>query len=182
MEESYKLRKSGIHSRGVFAAHDIKKGEVIFHFEGDLYNINDYPALAGLMKNDASFTGEEDRYVRVSESFFLGPYRDENKNNSDGPDDLANHSCDPNCLATSDNDLGLKLIARRDIKKGEELTYDYSTVLLFDPWIMKCNCGKKNCRKNIGEFRTLPPELQKQYIKEGGVPKYFLKYFNFDNE
>lgn len=179
MEKLYKIGGSKKHCRGTFAAQDIKKGQIIFYFDGDLYDVKNKPFLVG---SGSPYTGENDRYARVSENLFLGPFRDDREGNLNGPDDLTNHSCNPNCLITSDRDLELKIKARRDIKEGEELTYDYSTVVIFDSWEMECHCGEKNCRKIIGEFRTLPVELQKQYIKEGGVPKYFLKHIKFDDE
>ncbi len=56
-----------------------------------------------------------------------------------------NHSCEPNC--ESDVKKGkIWIEALRDIKKGEELTYDYS--FSFDVDILKetpCFCGSKHC-------------------------------------
>jgi uncharacterized protein len=175
MNKLYELRESKLHGGGVFAAENIKKGQIIFRYEGDLYYDDD-------LKEDEFYSGIDDRYIQVGEVMFLGPYKENKERNLiESPDDLTNHSCNPNCLITNDKDLELKLIARRDIKKGEELTLDYSTVI-FDSWKMECHCGEKNCRKIIREFRTLPIELQKQYIKEKGVPKYFLKHIKFEDE
>jgi hypothetical protein len=52
-----------------------------------------------------------------------------------------NHSCDPNCWMQ-----GLDVVARRPIKKDEELTLNYST---FAPEIppFDCWCGSANCQK-----------------------------------
>ena len=51
----------------------------------------------------------------------------------------------------------------KNIKKGEELAFDYSiNVLDGEDWKMKCHCKSKNCRINLnGEFFSLPNKLQK---------------------
>ena len=55
-----------------------------------------------------------------------------------------NHSCDPNCETTEENDrIWIKSI--RKIAAGEEITYDYC---LYDGAEDEaiCNCGAKSCR------------------------------------
>lgn len=78
-----------------------------------------------------------------------------------------NHSCNPNCGIKK----GIKIVAMRDIKKGEELTIDYDT-LEYD-WGMKCNCGSKNCRKTIRGYKYLSERLKKKY--KGYIADYLLK-------
>jgi uncharacterized protein len=55
-----------------------------------------------------------------------------------------NHSCEPNAYMDMD-----KLIARRAVAKGEELTADYSLFTDFRSWEMECGCKRKSCRKII---------------------------------
>ena len=57
---------------------------------------------------------------------------------------LINHSCNPNCEVFG---TGLKVwvYAIRDIKKGEELTYDYGFGFDEDYKDFPCRCGSKNC-------------------------------------
>ena len=57
---------------------------------------------------------------------------------------LINHSCNPNCEVFG---TGLKVwvYAIRNIKKGEELTYDYGFGFDSDYKDFPCNCGSKNC-------------------------------------
>ncbi len=71
-----------------------------------------------------------------------------------------NHSCDPNTWWTSDSELS----ALRDIKVGEEVTYDYSTADIGDweaGW--ECKCGSLNCRHRITGRDCLDPDFQKKY-------------------
>ena len=78
---------------------------------------------------------------------------------------LANHSCDPNC----DTDIikgKIYIMALRDIKKGEEITYDYG--FEFDKDDYKdhvCKCGSKNCIGYIvttADWKKLAKYLKKQ--------------------
>ncbi|MCK9573595.1 MAG: SET domain-containing protein-lysine N-methyltransferase, partial [Candidatus Omnitrophica bacterium] len=48
-----------------------------------------------------------------------------------------NHSCNANILGA---DPGFDIVVR-DIKKGEELTYDYRD--FYDDIKMQCHCGEK---------------------------------------
>lgn len=74
-----------------------------------------------------------------------------------------NHSCDPNS--------GFKgqmfLVAMRNIKKGEQVTFDYAMVLSkaknVSFYKIKCFCGSKNCRGYVTEDDWKKPELQKKY-------------------
>ena len=56
------------------------------------------------------------------------------------PARFVNHSCDPNTFLH--NFCG---IAKRDIKKGEEITEDYSKENNPD-FRLECKCGSKNCK------------------------------------
>ena len=72
--------------------------------------------------------------------------------------DFINHSCDPNLLL---KECG-SLIARRHIKAGEELTYDYRTEdLNVTPF--RCHCGTPTCCGMIGGQEWRNKELQAKY-------------------
>lgn len=47
---------------------------------------------------------------------------------------LANHSSDPNAFLQRDGaNFQMRLVAKRDIEAGEEITYDYKVPLWFEP-------------------------------------------------
>ncbi len=77
-------------------------------------------------------------------------------------DDFTNHSCDPN-TGVRLNDQGTIIMALRDIAAHDELTYDYSTYMNNRYELLQCLCGAPNCRGLIGNFNTLPAELQRRY-------------------
>jgi len=84
-----------------------------------------------------------------------------------------NHSCDSNTYVKDEKD-----IAKRDIKKGEEITSDYSLEGVAE-MNFKCNCGSKNCRKIIyGDFSRLDAKTRKKlepYLQDW-VKKEVLGY------
>jgi uncharacterized protein len=144
------VRKSDIESKGVFAKENIKKGERVTIFGGSVMLIDEINNLPEEMQYYA---------FQIEERFVLG-----NKTSVPQDDDYFNHSCDPN--------VGFRgqifLEAMRDIKKGEEITFDYAMTIsesvgsdiVFE---MECNCGSKNCRKIITENDWKNPQLRVKY-------------------
>ncbi|CAN0033614.1 unnamed protein product [Discosporangium mesarthrocarpum] len=59
-----------------------------------------------------------------------------------------NHCCDPNAIAkivTVDTHVKkIVIIAKRDIKAGEEITYDYKFER--EDGALSCHCGATNCQ------------------------------------
>ena len=39
---------------------------------------------------------------------------------------------------------------------------------------MECECGAKNCRKKVRDFKCLDKEIQEKYIALGIVPEYIV--------
>ncbi|VDK69039.1 unnamed protein product [Onchocerca ochengi] len=65
-----------------------------------------------------------------------------------------NHSCEPNTkvdAVTVDGIYRLKISTIKNIKKDEELTFDYDTEITEGLVGMECFCGSKNCRRIIGK-------------------------------
>jgi len=83
---------------------------------------------------------------------------------------LINHSCDPNCLVS-----GTSLIAERDIRRGEELTFDYSTDVDWAGFAMACKCGSAKCRGIVRAYRYLPKDLKLRY--GGHVAPYISREY-----
>ena len=81
------------------------------------------------------------------------------------PEKYINHSCDPNVYFKHINTFSEKVIAIKPIKSGEEIVSDY-TIDSVDDWRMKCQCGSRNCRKNVsGLFSSLDKNTQKKYFE-----------------
>jgi len=116
------IKKSKIHSNGVFAARDFKKGEVVTKWDPDRL----------LSKNEAEKISEkEKRYVSY--------WADNQYALLSSPAKYVNHSCEANTRAINGSD-----IAAEDIKKGEEITADYTSEGYLASF--KCKCGSKRCK------------------------------------
>ena len=130
--------------RGVFATRDIPKDTELIEYTGEIVSDDE---------GDHRYPFEDDERHHT----FL--FRLENGSVIDaGPKRTAakfiNHSCDPNCEALEDDEDRIWISTLRDVKKGEELAYDYNYVLeeRHTPAMKKlypCYCGAKNCRGTI---------------------------------
>lgn len=160
------VKESKISGKGVFANIDIKKGEEFCKMEGELITIPE------LLKKFDSGEEVEDYPFQVDDLHYLDlnePYM------------YLNHSCDPN-LGIGD---GETMFALKDIKEGDEVTFDYSTSEwssdtgwgeeFTDPWDMKCSCSAENCRKIVTEFPQLPEEIKLKYKELGALPSFIIE-------
>ncbi|PIN92816.1 hypothetical protein COU54_05370 [Candidatus Pacearchaeota archaeon CG10_big_fil_rev_8_21_14_0_10_31_24] len=160
------VNKSKISGKGVFADRDLKKGELFCEMEGKLMTIPE------LLEKCDSGEEEEGYPFQIDDLNYL---------DLDDPYMYINHSCNPN--------LGIKeekiLFVLKDIKEGEEVTFDYSSSEwssdtgwgeeFTEPWDMECSCGNENCRKIVTEFPQLPEEIKIRYEQLGALPSFILK-------
>jgi SET domain-containing protein len=136
-------RKSPIHGRGVFALKPIAKGTRIIEYKGTL--ITDKEA--------------DRRYSRLHENsphtmlFSLdgGWVIDATRRGNSAR--WINHSCAPNCEIEEEG-RRIFIDAGRDIRAGEELTYDYN-LQIGEKHTKKaqrehaCFCGARRCRRTM---------------------------------
>lgn len=142
MEDLIYIRETPGRGFGVFATRDILRDEIIAEFKGPLVKIE---TMEGIPQEvwDHLLNVNVDEYLIVRE-----------------PTARTNHSCDPNAGIIRD----VFLVAMRDIRKDEEITFDYS-ITTVDDWQMECMCGSLSCRKKIGNYRDLSDEIKKKYEK-----------------
>ena len=136
----WRVLVSPIHGRGVFAARTIRKGETIIEYrgrrttweeaseadgdDGDPYHTFLFSLDDGRVI-DAAVRGNAARYI--------------------------NHSCAPNCETYEDDRGRVFIEARRTIRAGEELSYDYHLEVdgKVGPRLKRayaCRCGAPRCR------------------------------------
>jgi hypothetical protein len=139
------IRDSQLGGKGLFAKIPIKRGEVVIVWGGTLMTEEDIKK-GKYRKGTAVEVGE-------------GTYLAGKPNEPISKDDFLNHSCDPNLWLKDE----VTLIARRNIKKGEELTTDYATWVSRSYWKMKCNCGSPLCRGTITGNDWKRKDIQKKY-------------------
>jgi hypothetical protein len=136
----------------VFSTQTIAEGVEIFRFTGKPMEYGETKQLGDI----------ESFALQISPHFYL--FLDE-------PARFFNHSCEPNCGLTPE----LKLISLRDIGKGEELSYDYSTTMMERDWKLSCKCNKPGCRKVIRDFDQLPKETQEFYLQHNVVQAFIVE-------
>jgi SET domain-containing protein len=139
-------KTSPISRYGMFAKKKIKKNELILVWGGSVLTKKDMAKLPKAVS-------DHEYPLQVYPGIFFGPKRTGDIDQAE----MVNHSCDPNA--------GIKgqcvLVARRDIKPGEEITYDYETTDTED-MNFKCNCGSKICRGRIDGGSWKKPEWRKK--------------------
>ena len=134
---------------GVFANQDIKRNGYILTLSG--------PTL----KESETLTDEfiNSHSIQVSADTYLGP--------AGNIHDYLNHSCDPNAGLNKSSQSGeIILKAMRDIRKDEEITFDYSTCIE-DDWTLQCACANISCRGVVGRWSKLPERIKSRYRFEG---------------
>ena len=143
-------RCSATQGCGIFARADIRKDERLAILGGKIMLIDE---MYQIPENMQRFT------MQIEERFVLGPA-------SAIPEDtdFFNHSCDPNSGFRGQ----VFLVAMRDIKAGEEVTFDYGMTVSESAgsdmvFKMDCACGSPNCRKTITEQDWMLPGLQVRY-------------------
>jgi hypothetical protein len=139
------IKKSPIAGYGMFAKEEIKKKEIVVRWGGEFLTTEE---MKGKNKDDYLIIQIDENLWSVERK---GEYED---------DYYINHSCDSNCWMTD----GITFVAKRDIKKGEEITVDYS-LFESEDYVAKweCKCGAPDCRKKITGKDCLLPSVQKKY-------------------
>ena len=140
----YEVRRSAIHGRGVFAIDTIPRGERIIEYKGQRCSWDEAMERPDSDPDDPAHT-------------FLFELEDGRVIDARVRGNAArwiNHSCAPNCITFEDDNGRVFIEARRAIKPGEELSYDYR--LIVDGRMSKkeresyaCRCGKRSCRGTL---------------------------------
>ncbi|KZV45935.1 histone-lysine N-methyltransferase ASHH2 [Dorcoceras hygrometricum] len=136
--------KCGRKGYGLQALDDIPEGQFLIEYVGEVLDVHAYQerqrtyALKG-HKHFYFMTLNGSEVIDACAKGNLGRF--------------INHSCDPNCRTEKwmvNGEVCVGLFAVKDIKKGEEVTFDYNYVRVFGAAAKKCVCGSLNCRGYIG--------------------------------
>jgi len=134
------VRHSPIHGRGVFALLPIAKGTRIIEYKGKLITDSEADRRFGKLHENSSHT----MLFSVEGGMVIDATRGGNSAR------WINHSCAPNCEIEEESQR-IFIEARRDIRPGEELTYDYN-LQIGEAHTQKaklehaCLCGARRCR------------------------------------
>ena len=138
------MRTAGAKGHGLYAVASINAGETVVGFGGYIVGRRDLEKLPA----DRSIHS-----IQVDDDLFMvGPERAE-------PGDMVNHSCEPNCGLVGN----LLVVAMREIREGEEITFDYAMCDSQDYDEFVCRCGTASCREKVTGSDWALPELQERY-------------------
>ncbi|MEM7383949.1 MAG: SET domain-containing protein-lysine N-methyltransferase, partial [Verrucomicrobiota bacterium] len=132
------VEASGIHQKGVFARTKISKDTLIIQYVGEKITKSESERRGWAQMEHSENTGDAAVYI-----FDLDRKHDLDGNFPYNTARLINHTCDPNCEAQN-LDGEIWIVALREIKKGEELGFDYG----FDLESFEehpCLCGSPKC-------------------------------------
>lgn len=172
MVAPFVIQDSIIEGKGVFASQTIARRELITIFRGKIVSI---PILQKMYKQQQQ---------RIDDPFQISPrhYLLLKK-----PFIYFNHSCEPNSGFEGTG----RLVAIKNINKGQEITFDYSATEWSDDkawgidwmqkWQIPCHCGAKKCRKVIRQFPFLSEKIKQQYNKLGILRKDIVTKWNKSN-
>ena len=128
----YKIKKSNLDNKGLYARKNIKDRTKIIEYKGRLITKKQVELNPKFDNDKAIYLFNINKIYDLDGDFKYNTAR------------LINHSCDPNC-EVSGTGLKVWVYAIKNIKKGEELTYDYG--FGFDEYYkdFPCKCRSKNC-------------------------------------
>ncbi|MDD5369257.1 MAG: SET domain-containing protein-lysine N-methyltransferase [Anaerolineaceae bacterium] len=145
--EKYVIADSPIHGKGLYAAMRFRKGERILQFDDTRAVTDEHPLNpedGEVPRRIGSLQGGKTVLLQTPECYI-------------------NHSCDPNCYTHTQGSWRY-LIALREIRAGEEVTYDYA-INNSTEYVGECRCGSQRCRGTLhGDFFQLPRETQIAYL------------------
>ncbi len=158
---AYVVRNSPIHGRGVFAACDIGKGTRIIEYRGKRIAWDEAQQLPDSDPDNPYhtffFSLDDGRVIDAGQRGNAARW--------------INHSCTPNCKTEEDDDGRVFIRAKRDIREGEELAYDYKLTL--EGKVRKrerkayaCRCGTPDCRGTMLDPKKLKKKSKKRKSKK----------------
>lgn len=141
---------------GVFALKDISKGIQIWRTDPDngwFLHRKDYEKLNSELKRkirDFSAGRPDGFWVETNVDFNDMPMSY-----------FINHSCSGSLGFNENGDF----VTIRNIKKGEELSYDYGLLEADPAFRFECNCKSKNCRRVVTGNDWKNKDFQKKYLE-----------------
>jgi D-alanine-D-alanine ligase len=152
-KKPYAMKGNSIAGFGIYAARNIRKGEIVFSGEEKAQRIVTRRYVEKHWSEEQKLNFRKYAYALSEEVFVLW---------DEDPSEWApqNHSCDANTGLD-----GLNVIALKNISRNEELTLDYSQFLDKNMEPFDCKCGASNCRGLItGVLNNSVNNREQEYL------------------
>lgn len=138
LEDRVAIRRSAIHGWGLFLRVPVPKDAMVIEYAGEVIE----QPVADLREERYEAEGMGSCYM-----FRLDQNRIVDATKGGCAARFMNHCCEPNSYAKivwADGDKHVVIFAARDMRRGEEVVYDYQFPLEEDS--IPCNCGARTCR------------------------------------
>jgi len=163
--KNVQVKDFGEKGKGLIANEDIKAGDFVIEYIGEIIDRDEMDRRAEA--NDGKVTHHY--YFDLGRSQAVAGSEFIDAKNFGNVARFINHSCDPNLQSQVWNVLAEKCVgffALRDIKNGEELSFDYQFKVFNEKERQKCLCGAENCRGWLdGSLKKEPKKKKKKFKK-----------------
>ncbi len=136
-QPAYQVQGNGVSGYGIFATHELRKGDVAYRGEGRAHRIVTQRYVHAQWTKDDQQAFHRYAYPLSAEVYALW----DTDPRAWSPQ---NHSCDPSTVY-----VGLNVVAVRSITMGEELTLDYGMMMNEQSAPFQCTCGAARCRGTV---------------------------------
>lgn len=144
----YSLRETPGRGEGVFATKDFKEGETV---------------MKGFILGEVPGNHSHATQVALNRWVQHG-----------GLNSKVNHSCNPNCGVSLNEQGAYDFVARKDIACEEEISFDYAMRnYVIEHFPKRCICGAPDCRETITGYKDLPDVFKDRY--KGFIAPYLLE-------
>lgn len=151
--QDFAIKGSPIAGKGIFANRDFHAGDRLFRLEGPTIQYNFEPDY----RNGPDWLQIGPRRWKIAKHGNIWVFM--------------NHSCESN----SGMRRRTEVVAMRSIRRGEEVTIDYSMIEGQRRWHMRCGCNTASCRGVIRSAQFLSPKLFERY--RAFMPAYLRKVY-----
>ncbi|KAJ4874534.1 histone methyltransferases(H3-K4 specific) [Raphanus sativus] len=136
--------QSGKKGYGLRLLEDVREGQFLIEYVGEVLDMQSYEAR---QKDYASMGQKHFYFMTLNGNEVIDAGAKGNLGR------FINHSCEPNCRTEKwmvNGEICVGIFSMQDLKKGQELTFDYNYVRVFGAAAKKCYCGSSHCRGYIG--------------------------------
>ena len=158
----HQLFREGGCGWGLRTMEDVKKGQLVFEYVGEV--IDDEILEARLTEHARDHPNDHNMYIMELES---GYYLDARSRGNASR--FINHSCAPNCMLQKWNVKGfthIGIMAVTDIPAGTPLSYDYQFATN-EEGKFKCHCGAPTCRGSLAPKQTITEDQAIELLRTG---------------
>ncbi|KFK42127.1 histone-lysine n-methyltransferase setd2 [Arabis alpina] len=136
--------QSGKKGYGLRLLEDVREGQFLIEYVGEVLDMQSYESR---QKEYASKGQKHFYFMTLNGNEVIDAGAKGNLGR------FINHSCEPNCRTEKwmvNGEICVGIFSMQDLKKGQELTFDYNYVRVFGAAAKKCYCASSHCRGYIG--------------------------------